>query len=210
MKLRKEPQKPKKESPRVADLEARVAELMQDREHLQEVNSKILDYLDMVLALGDSLPTINKLSSPDPIITATLQRVGMLVPFRVRGICIVNEQDNDFVLNLVEPAADRPLLAEEMNALIDQGVFSWALREKRPVTVPGVTGVNRVVLHALTTSSRIRGMFIGIMAPEADEVPDVSWSIFSITLQFCSNILESYELYRILRESNRRLAQQIA
>ncbi len=195
----------KKESLRIAQLEAKVQELSESLEHLQQVNLGALDSLDMVLAMGDSLPTINKLSSREPIISETLQRVNILVPFATCGICVVNEQDADFVLRLVEPVTMHQQLSAEMNSLIEQGVFNWALREKRPVTVPSAEGADRIVLHALATSSRIRGMFIGIMAPQADEIPDISWSIFSTILQFCSNNLESYELYRVLRESNQKL-----
>ncbi|SDB60726.1 hypothetical protein SAMN05660653_03133 [Desulfonatronum thiosulfatophilum] len=196
----------KKASSQVLALEAQVQELSQKLEHLQKVTLATMDSLDMILGLGDFLPSINRLSSPEPIVKETLQQVGMLIPFQARGICIVDEEDGDFILNRVEPSQLRPRLADEMNALIYQGVFSWALREKRAVTVPGITTPDRIVLHALATSSRIRGMFIGIVAPEVDVIPDVRWSILSIMLQFCAGNLESYELYRILRDSNHTLS----
>ena len=201
--------RPKKESSRVLELEAQVKELSGKLEHLQKVNLATMDSLDMILELGDFLPAINSLSSPEPIIKETLQQVGMLIPFQARGISIVDEQDGDFILYHVEPHELQPRLNEEMNTLIFQGAFNWALREKRTVTVPGAKAGDRVVLHALATSSRTRGMFIGILAPEADVIPDVRWPIFSIILQFCAGNLESYELYRILRDSRRRLARRI-
>ncbi|GAB6058305.1 BTB/POZ domain-containing protein [Desulfonatronum parangueonense] len=202
--------KSKKASPRVLELESQVLELSQKLEHLQKVNLDTMESLDMLLGLGDFLPAINRLASPEPIIKETLRQVGLLVPCLARGICIVDEKDGDFILNQVEPAQLRPQLAGEMNALIYQGVFNWALRENRAVTVPGIETTDRIVLHALATSSRIRGMFIGIVAPEVDVIPDVRWSIFSIMLKFCAGNLESYELYRILRDSNLRLERQIS
>lgn len=193
--------KARKDGPMHGEPEIGDTRLLRELEHLREVNQKTLNSFDLVLALSDSLPSISKLSSPLPIISETLRRIGMLVPFRAMGICLVGEDDRDFTLRLVEPADWHDSLTDEVNLLVDQGVFNWALREKRPVTVPDSRGMERIVLHVIATSSRIRGMFVGVAASGSEEVADTSWSIFSIILQICANNLESFELYRMLHET---------
>ncbi len=174
---------------------------------LEEINRFTLDALDMMIGQEDAHPSINKLDSPLPIVADTLRRVDLLIPFRAKAVCFVNEGDADFSLQLVDPESWRECMQHEMEAMIKNGVFAWALREKRPVMVPSLTEGMRFLLHVVATSSRIRGMFLGFLSPEVDEIPDVNWSLFSILLQRSANALESFALYRLLKEYEIRLNQ---
>lgn len=132
----------------------------------------------------------------------------LLIPFKAKAVCFVDERDADFSLRLVQPEDWRPWMESEMEAAIRNDVFGWALREKRPVMVPSSDGRMRFLLHAMTTT-RVCGMFLGVLPLEGDEIHDVYWSLLSIVLQRSANALESFELYRIIKFSNITLKEQI-
>ncbi len=175
---------------------------------LEEANRFILDALEAIVGQEDALPSINSLEDPMPIMADMLARIGLLIPCEAKAVCFVDESTADFVIRLVEPESWQPRIRAEMEAMIRNDVFGWALREKRPLVVPCTDGTLRFLLHTLATPTRIRGMFMGFLAAEADEILDVNWSLFSLVLQRGANALESFELYRIIKEANAKHQRQ--
>ncbi len=177
--------------------------LEQRLRHLEEQARFTLDVLEMASTLGDFQTCINKLHEPTALLEETIHRIGELVHFTASAFYLVDEASSDFGLTLCEPALFRTQLDDEVQHLIDNGVFALAVRENRPITVYSRDNKYRMVLHVLATSSRTRGMFVGVMSKGERNLSGILLSLLSIVLKHCANAIESFELYRLFRQRDR-------
>ena len=76
--------------------------------------------------------------------------------------------------------------------------------------VPAEKYGQRILLHSLSTKTRARGMFLGILDRDAMTVYDSSLSLLSIVLLNSSNALESFEYFDMIKEQNTSLEVAVA
>lgn len=172
--------------------------------HLEDQARFTLDVLDMAFNLGDFQTSINRLEEPSALLDEAVARIGELVQFSVTAFYLVDEHTSDFVLGLCRPSEEGPAIEHEVERLIETGVFALAVRENRPITVYSSDNSHRLVLSVLATTSRVRGMFIGAMPRTEKNLSGILLSLLSLILKHCANAIESFELYRLLREHERR------
>jgi len=170
--------------------------------YLEEVERSTIDALEMVSSLGDFQTSINKLLDASVILDETRARIQGLMSFETIVFYLVDEASSDFVMTNIDATRRKACIQKEVDALINEGTFAWALREKRPLIVSTKDHKKRLVVHAMATSTRTRGMFIGLMKKKEVNIPDLSLSLLSIILQNSANALESFELYKTIREIN--------
>jgi PAS domain S-box-containing protein len=173
--------------------------------HLEEVNRFTLDALEMAASLGDFQSSINKQDDIPIILTETRSRINRLLKLKAVAFYLADEETSDFTLADIEPELFRRPVRNEVDSLIENGTFGWTLKEKRPVIVSTEKHETQLILHVMATSSRIRGMFVGLMEKDKNNIQDISLSLLSIILLNASNALESLELYRMIREINENL-----
>ena len=188
--------------------ENRIQYLEERVQYLEEVNRFTLDALEMSASLGDFQPSINKLQEPSVILRETNTRIQRLIQFEAMAFFLVDEDKSDFSLSSCEPEKYNSFLEAEVDFLIDNNTFAWTLRERRPVIVSTENYGKQLVLHVMATSSRVRGMFVGLLKKDKTNIPDISLSLLSIILLNSSNALESFELYRMIREINENLDKE--
>lgn len=177
--------------------------------HLEEAKRLTVDALEMAATLGNFQPHIAERQEPATILKETGHRLKGLIAFEATSFYLVNEEDSNFFQALTEPDTLRSEIDTLVDALIENGTFAWAFRESRPVIVP-VTGQNRyLVIHSMTTTQRIRGLFVGLLPKDKMTIPDVSLSLLSVVLLNCANALESFELYRVVRDINQSLERTV-
>ena len=190
------------------ELDEHMKYLQERNRYLEEVNRSTVDALHLAASLGDFQQSINKLQDRSILLEEIHSRIQHLITFQAAAFLLVNEEDNDFSIAHVEPEGFRGFLRKEVDALIENGTFAWALREKRPVRV-GLKDLNtQMILHVMATSSRIRGMFVGLLPPQKTDLSEVTLSILSIILLHSANALESFELYQMLREFSQNLEKK--
>ena len=177
-------------------------------QYLEEINRFVLDALEMAASLGDFQTSINKLQEPSVILNETRIRIERLIQFQVIAFFLVDETDNDFSLFSCEPDKYNSYMKNEVDFLIDNGTFAWILREKRSVIVSSKNHKRQIVLHVMATSSRVRGIFIGLLEKGKTNISDMSLSLLSIILLNSSNALESFELYKMIREISENLEKK--
>ena len=177
-------------------------------QYLEEVNRFTLDVLEMAASLGDFQPSINKLQEPSVILEETRSRVQRLIPFQTMAFYLIDDTDNSFALASCKPKRDKTFLQNEVGLLIDNGTFAWTLRERRSVIVSTKDYERQLLLHVMATSSRVRGMFVGLMEKNTTTIPDTALSLLSIILLNSSNALESFDLYNMIREITKSLEKK--
>ena len=182
--------------------------LEQRLQHLEELNRFTPDALEMAASLGDFQSSINKLRSAEVILAETALRIESLIPFEGVSFLLVDETTHDFRSAFTKPAEYGAILRHEVDALIDKGVFSWILRERRPVMLSSEDSSKKLILHVMATTSRIRGMFVGCLDKGSNDLSDIHRSLLSIILLNSSNALESFELYKTIREITETLEKK--
>lgn len=195
----------KKKNTDISDLESRIT-------YLEEINRLTMDALDQAVRLGDFQTSINKLHSPTLLLEETRNRILTLIPFESLAFYLVDESNSEFFLFSYTPDEPecREMFEKEMEGFIEQGTFAWAIREQRPLFLPSTVKNKKILLHVMTTSSRVRGMFAGLLTRGEMDVPLVSLSLMSIILRHSANALESYELYSMIKNINNNLEQMVA
>ncbi len=184
-------------------------QLFQRIEYLEENRRFIQNALEMVLSLGDFQENIDKGNAPEQILREAENRIGRIIPFEGMALYLVDEKKSDFVLTVCSPRKLRSTMQAEVEYMIDKGFFAWAVREKRGVGIACRDHSRQFLLHVISTYARIRGMFVGLLPVQKQNIPDTSLTLLSIILLNTANALESFEFYRLLRNQNSILERRI-
>lgn len=174
-------------------------------DYVEEANRWTLEALGMVATLSDFHATINGTESRQnttEILAETRIRLKRLFSFQLMGFFLISEEDQRFELIDFEPESEIERIQAEADRLIRDGSFAWSLYQSRAVMVPAADADHRVILHTLSSKSRTRGMFIGILDRDEMNVFDSSLSLLSIVLLNSANALESFEYFNIIKERN--------
>ncbi len=189
---------------------SKISELEERIHYLENINRQSLDALEQAASLGDFQTSINKLHSHSAILEETRPRLRSLIPFEADAFLLVNESNSEFYVEDCQPESYHPLIQKETENLIENGTFAWAIREQRPIFVPTLDQEKKLLVHVLTTSSRVRGMFVGMLPHGEMDVTLVSLSLTSVILHYSANALESFELYSMIKTINQNLEQTVA
>ena len=178
-------------------------------DYLEENRRFIQNVLEMAISLGDFQENINKGYGPENVLKEADKRISQLIPFEANALYLVDQERSDFYLSVCNQKAAEAFIRDEVEQMIDQGYFAWAIREKRGVTISSRDHSRKFVLHVVTTYSRIRGMFVGLLPGKNSKIPDTSLTLLSIILLNTANALESIEFYSLLRNQNETLEKMV-
>jgi PAS domain S-box-containing protein len=192
------------------DEQKQIQQLEEQVDALNREKRAILEALELAAGLGNFRISLNKIEEPQLILREIAAKVRQLLEFKAISFYLVSESDSDFYQEWVEPAEFSENIDKEVDRLIEDKTFFWALSRNKPVIVSSITGEEQLMLHSMNTSSRTRGIFVGILNTNSDDITDLSLFLFSITIISCSNSLESFELYRQIRERNDKLHENIS
>jgi hypothetical protein len=122
--------------------------------------------------------------TPADILQVTQKYVGGLNLFRTMGFWMVNPADLSFEPQLISPKKENTALKQIVDAEIKTGRFAWALRQNSEVFFHAGPPENpeRGVLHPLTLSSQVVGMFCGLLDRELPHNQEITFSLLSLLL----------------------------
>ncbi len=178
-------------------------------EHLEDHRRFIQNMLELALSLGDFQENINKGYGPEHILQEAEKRIGHLIPLDAKVLYLVDEHHSDFKLTICGEPKLKGFVENEVEHMIEKGLFAWAVREKRGVFITSRDHTRKFILHVIATYSRIRGMFVGLLPCENHKIPDTSLTLLSIILLNTANALESLEFYSLLRNQNLILEKKV-
>ncbi len=189
---------------RLRFLAARVESLTREKE-------AALQALQAAAGLGHFDTSYSRLESPEPILAEIACRAGELAPLRAVAVWLVDEDTQDMVLSLSRGGASGFDPDAEIEALIADHSFAFVLDQPGPAFFRAKGGGGgRLVLHRLATSSRVRGMFLGLLDNGGAPVSDTALALLSVVLNAGAAALESYFLYRHLASVNQGLERKVA
>ncbi|MCW8918599.1 MAG: EAL domain-containing protein [Gammaproteobacteria bacterium] len=178
-------------------------------EHLEEVNRWHVDALGMLTLMEEVHGDASLLRDPLKIFASTRQYLKRVVDFPSSAFFTVNEADSSFRLADTDVAADIYNLHGITDHLIDTGKFAWAINQNRPVEVRSSLSPHRIILHVLTTKTRVRGMFLGIVSDEQLVISSPMQNLISVILNNSAYALESAALYQLINDHNQSLEKLV-
>ena len=178
-------------------------------DYLEENRRFIQNVLEMALSLGDFQENINKGYGPEHVLQEADKRISRMIPFEANAHYLVDQEKSDFNLSVCNENRLKTFIQKEVDHMIEQGYFAWAIREKRGVLISSKDHSRKFILHIIATYSRIRGMFIGLLPEKNSGIPDTSLTLLSIVLLNTANALESLEFYSLLRNQNENLEKMV-
>ena len=182
-------------------------ELERENQELSESILTAYETIEGAIELTDYQEALASSSPVRQIFELTAERVRGLLPFHATGFFQINEENGALDLRLCRPAADAARIENLIETETAAGNTHIALRDQRPMLRHiGEEHDERLLLHAICTSRRCRGLFVGIYRPGERESDRMAMLLLSLILSHCANAIESAELYALLRKTNRELA----
>jgi PAS domain S-box-containing protein len=177
-------------------------------EYLEELRLKMLDALESIAESGGFRQSPDNFQGPVAVLRDAAQRVMFLAPFQAAALWLVDETTSDFILGWCDPEDRRTSMAEEFEQLTREGIIALAVNGERPVMAAGTAPQLRYVVQVLTTPSRVRGLLLA-QIKIGESLPDGTLHLVNILCQGAAALLEGLELYRLLREKNQTLQEEI-
>ena len=178
-------------------------------EYLEENGRLVQNALEMALSLGDFQENINKGYNAEYILREAQKRIRYLIPFDASAFYLIDQDQSDFIFSLCEPSKKKRFIEDQVGYMIEKGFFAWAIRERRGITISSSDHSRQLMLHVIATSSRIRGMFVGLLPDQENIIPDKSQTLVSFILLNTANAVESLEYHKLLRYQNSILEKKV-
>ena len=178
-------------------------------EYLEENGRLVENALEMALSLGDFQENINKGYDAEYILREAEKRIRYLIPFDASAFYLIDQNQSDFIFSLCVPSKKTRFIEDQVGYMIEKGFFAWAIRERRGITISSHDHSRRLMLHVISTSSRIRGMFVGLLPDKENIIPDKSKTLVSFILLNTANAVESFEYHKLLRYQNSILEKKV-
>lgn len=188
--------------------EDRLALLQERIGFLEESNLNYLRTLDVVTACSEFHSDVYREKSPSFVVMAMFEQLKRLFPFTGQAMYAVTP-DGEFLLTVCDPDSMRPWLQHEIDAKIKDGTFAWALNQNHPVIVPSLSGEDTLLLHVLATSSRIRGMYAGVLGAQHVLTEVSALNALSTVLIYTAYAVENAELTEMLKEHMQNLENRV-
>jgi hypothetical protein len=174
-------------------------------EGAEKAHRSVLNTIETVLAFGDFQKQVDSIVEPQELITLITERINEIIKFDASAIYFVDQETSDIKRLSCVPPSLHSELEDQFEALIEHGYVAWALKERRGVAFYSNDARYRVVLHAMATSSRIRGIFIGLNAATASKTANTPPQVLTLVLRNAANALESLEYIKRFKRRNAEL-----
>lgn len=93
---------------------------------------------------------------------------------------------------------------DEFGAAVDDRTVAWVIGRNKPVVLLAKKGGERLVFHALSTPSRTRGLFLGVLDHGKPD-REIGRALMTIVLMTAAHVLESREVYGYVHRVNEEL-----
>lgn len=178
-------------------------------DHLQAEKNNTLKALEAICSARSFNVSLNKLEDHNLILESAFNKMLTLARFKNAGFMLVDENTGSFTPSMFFPREDKDLLMGEIERLITDGTFAMAVKSNNTTVIKSRELGSHVLLHAMSTVSRTRGLFIGQLSTPKEDIPDAVFFLVTLVMNETAHQLESFELYNRNKETNRMLSESV-
>ena len=185
-------------------LKARIAHLEDNRRYIQNALEMVLSLEDFYAEIGGDSYTLGTL------LPEAKRRIHTIIPFEVQAFYMVDEADFSFRPAFLYPDRMADRIQQEVDFMIDEGYFAWAIRERRGVTISSRDHSRQYLLHVIANHNQIKGMFGGLLPDGHGALPDTAMTLLSIILLHVAHAAGSIAHTDLLKNQSLLLESQVA
>jgi two-component system sensor histidine kinase/response regulator len=185
-------------------LNARIAHLEDNRRYIQNALEMVLSLEDFYTEIGGDRYCL------ETLLPEAKRRIDSIFPFEVLAFYMVDESDLSFQPAFLYPEHLSDAIEREVEIMIDEGYFAWALRERRGVVISSADHSRQYLLHVIANHNQVKGMFGGLLPADHASLPDTAMTLLSIILLHVANAAESMAYTSLLKNQSQLLEQQVA
>ncbi len=178
-------------------------------EMLERERASALEALDLAASLGNFETSFSQQADCMPILLEICRRANLMIPFRSTAVYLVDQDTQDLGLEHHDREEFAEAMNKEMDGLIMDQSFSYAMQTLRPCFFLASDKQRQLLLHAIATPSRMRGMFMGMLEQSKETIPDTVLSLFTVVMQAGAHALESFELNLRFRQHRSELERKV-
>ena len=168
-----------------------------------------LKALELASSLGNFGADYTRLNAVQPILEELTKRARAMVDLSTAAVYLVDEETNDFEMAFCDSPDHIEFIEDEVDGLIQDQSFAWALDQNKVTFFLTSDKSGYLLLHPMATSSRTRGMFIGVLPLGKRNVSDITLALFTVVMLSCAHALESIEFYQQVDGVRRNLEQKV-
>ena len=185
-------------------LKARIVHLEDNRRYIQNALEMVLSLEDFYTEIGGDSYTLGTL------LPEAKRRIHTIIPFEVQAFYMVDDADFSFRPAFLYPDRMAERIQQEVDFMIDEGYFAWAIRERRGVTISSRDHSRQYLLHVISNHNQIKGMFGGLLPDGHVALPDTAMTLLSIILLHVAHAAESMAHTDLLKNQSLLLESQVA
>lgn len=178
--------------------------------YLENLNEWMLEAFEAVAHTGELNANSVASDSLSTIFELTRDHLRRFFAFDTIAFLKLDPTGSEFVIYKIDPPEERAALEAEIEKLIEEGSFGYAVQQKRAITISSRNDAHLMIVHTIATRTGIQGMFIGLMKDITAAPNEVMLNILSILLFKTAAAMEQQELYRYVTDQNKILEQKVA
>ena len=187
---------------------ARSEGYLQERvSYLEESNQRVMSILEMLASSSEFQDDLSRAKDGEGIFKATASQLRRIFSFQSIGF-LDSQSDGSFDLVVADPVEVRATLQAQVETLMMDGTFAWALNRNQAVLVSNDRGETQM-LQVVATRSSVRGMFAATLPDSSSGIDAASLNAISIVLYTCAYALESTCLYGMLHDHTQHLEERV-
>ena len=179
-------------------------------EHLEENRRFIQNALEMVLSMADFNIDIRADSGCNQLVQIAVERIQKIIPLKGCTVYQVDDQTAEFMPSFCSPASFKPVFKPQIEFMIEEGYFAWAIRERRGLYIDSQEHGAPFLLHVIANNAGVKGMFIGLLEKGRGAIPSSSLTLLSIALFNMATLMDSMNLYQMVKNQNLLLEEKVA
>jgi signal transduction histidine kinase len=187
-----------------------VRRLEERNRHLEAENRYTLAALQQAVSLGEFDHRLNRMEDPSAILEETGRRLRRLVTYHCFAFYLLDPETGEPRQALRQPQEAGEWMEREFQQLADSAAVAEALETRRPLFRRLGEGRGEALVHALATTSRVMGVFLGVADQPRSEIPDAALVLTTLILTSSAGALQHFELYSLIRDMNRQLEDKVA
>ncbi len=182
---------------------------------MDDINSKELNHIynflhegiSSVVSVSNDLLSLTKESTIDDVLDLITEKIILLNYFDSFAFYEIKDLI-DFQLTHCHPQSAQQEIDKDVEYYIDNGTFSWALNNTRPIVVHSPVSGHNQALVSLSTKRSIHGMFIA-NAKDKGEIQGVTLDILQLIISIVVFSIDNLQLVEQLTDYTHNLEKKV-
>lgn len=175
---------------------------------LEREKAAALKALELAASLGSFESSFSQQSDCLPILQEICRRTRVMVRFQDAAVHLIDQETLDLGLAHHDAPDLAAFVDRELNDLILDHSFAFAVQSARPCFF--LTSDRRhLLLHVIATPGKVRGMFVGLLDQDRNDILDTTLSLFTVVMLAGAHALESFELNLRFHQHRRELERKV-